>query len=314
MHVAVIGAGAIGSAIGAGLSGGSDEATLIARGQRLAWLRDHPLELERDGRLSQVRIAATGWSGLARPVDLAILCTKTGDLADAIAALRPRLAPRASVVTLQNGVEAPGYVAEVLPDAAVLAGRVHGFFELDGQRLRHVGVAPSVALGGVNPAGQAAEAEVAAVLARAGFTCTLSADIMRDLWVKFMLAASLGAVASALGVPAGQVCQTSAGEALLRAAVNEIARLGQACGVALGPADETRTMAFIRQFPADATTSLQRDLAAGLPSEYYALVGTVIRLAGRHGVAVPTFARLDGQLASAQAGSRKPAKKAARPA
>lgn len=297
MHIAVIGAGAIGSAIGAGLSRSGDQVTLIARGQRLAWLRDHPLELERQDRITQVRVAVADWSGLTQPVDLAILCIKTGDLAAAVGALAPCLAPGASVVTLQNGVEAPDFVAEALPQAGVLAGRVHGFFELDGQRLRHVGVAPTVALGGINPAGKAAEQGVAAVLIRAGFDCTLSADIRRDLWVKFMLAASLGGVAAALDVPAGQVCQTHGGEAMLHEAASEIVRLGQACGVALEAGDVARTIAFVRQFPASATTSLQRDLSAGQPSEYDALIGAAIRLAERHGAAVPTFARLDRQLA-----------------
>ncbi len=303
MHIAVIGAGAIGSAIAAGLTGGQDAVTLIARGQRLAWLRDHPLALERDGKVTQVRIAVADWPDLARPVDLAILCTKTSDLPTALGALGPSLAPDAAVVTLQNGVEAPDQVAVALPQAAVVAGRVHGFFELAGQRLRHVGVAPTVALGGIDPAGRAAQGMVAAVLARAGFDCTISGDIRRDLWVKFMLAASLGGVAAALGIPAGQVCQTAGGEALLHQAASEIARLGQACGVVLDGGDVDRTIAFVRQFPANATTSLQRDLAAGLPSEYDALPGAVIRLAGQYGLPVPVFARLDRQLALGSGGS-----------
>lgn len=296
MHLAVIGAGAIGSALAAGIASDGGEVTLVARGSRLAWLRHHPQELERAGQVTQVSIAATDWSGLAQPVDLAILCIKTGDLAAALAALGPRLAPGACVVTLQNGVEAPDHVAEALPEAAVVAGRVHGFFELDGQRLRHVGVAPSVALGGINAGGIAAERAVAAVLERAGFDCCVAADIRRDLWVKFMLAASLGGVAAALGIPAGQVCRNQDGEALLHEAASEIVRLGQACDIALHAEDVEQTIAFVRQFPPEATTSLQRDLTAGRPSEYDALPGAVIRLAARHGVPVPVFARIDRQL------------------
>lgn len=302
MHIAVIGAGAIGSAIAAGAARDGGDLTLVARGKRLAWLRDHPLQLEREGQITQLSIAATDWSGLTRPVDLAVLCIKTGDLASAIAELGSRLAPQACVVTLQNGVEAPDQVAEALPNAAVVAGRVHGFFEIEGQRLRHVGVAPDIALGGVNPAGKVAVREVGAVLTRAGFECTVSSDIRRDLWVKFMLAASLGGVAASLGISAGQVCRIEGGEALLREAAGEIARLGQACGVALHAGDVDQTLAFVRQFPPAATTSLQRDLAAGAPSEYDALPGAVIRLAARHGVAVPVFARLDRQLAPGSGG------------
>ena len=46
-------------------------------------------------------------------------------------------------------------------------------------------------------------------------------------------------------------------------------------------------MAFVDDQPADATTSLQRDLLEGRPSELDAWTGAVVRLAGESGVDVP---------------------------
>ena len=61
---------AIGSAIGAGLSGGSDEATLIARGQRLAWLRDAAvLAGENTGALRDFRSRANAAPSFQRNLE-----------------------------------------------------------------------------------------------------------------------------------------------------------------------------------------------------------------------------------------------------
>lgn len=296
MPILVVGAGAIGSAIAAGLVNSGEDVVLLARGDRLAHLRDNPVELESNGVSRRTPVAVSDWTGLARPAAFAILCTKTGDLAVALGDLARHLAPHAVVLTLQNGVEAPDQAALALPQSAIVAGRVHGFFEMDGHRVRHVGVPPSVAMGGTNAAGRAYEHRVAALLSRAGFATKVAADVLHDLWEKLLITAGLGGVAATLGVSAGQVLGVPGGEDMLRRALGEVALVARACGTALGQEDIERTVAFIRGFPAEATTSLQRDLDSGGKSEYDALVGAVVRRAAAYGLAVPTFAALDAQL------------------
>lgn len=296
MHVAVIGAGALGSAIASGLAKGGRDITLVARGARLQWLRQHPVELECDGSMTSAQVCMAGWDDLIRPVDIALLCIKASDVREVARQLAPCLAPKAAVVTLQNGVEAPLQVAELLPGTSIVAGRVHGFFEMSGQRVRHVGVPPSVVIGGMGDAAELLVSTLSLLLRQAGFACEVSSDIVRDLWEKLMLAASLGPVAAVLGVHAGQVCQTASGEALLHETLDEVARVASACGATLGPDDVDRTLSFIRQFPANATTSLQRDLMAKQPSEYDALVGAVLRSAQLHRVPVPVITELDSRL------------------
>jgi 2-dehydropantoate 2-reductase len=89
-----------------------------------------------------------------------------------------------------------------------------------------------------------------------------------------MLTAGLGTTAAAMGVAAGQVCVDPGGEALLRRTLEKIASVAATCGAQLDEAAVEQTLQFIRRFPDDATTSLQRDLAAGRPSEHDSLVGS----------------------------------------
>ena len=296
MRIAVIGAGAIGSALAAGIARAGADVMLVARGGRLALLRTEPVRMISDSGAWEQAVPVCAADDLADPFDLAICCVKTPDLPEALTALHGKLAPGSAMLTLQNGVEAPKQAAAILPGAAIVAGRMHGFFELDGDAVRHVGVAPSILLGCTHGAADQAEALVLHALAGRGLAAPASPDIVRALWEKFMLAACLGSTACALGVPAGQVCAHPGGEALLRAAMAEVAALARLAGVQLDAADIAATMAFVGTFPPEATTSFQRDLLAGRRSEYAALTGAVPRLAERYGFTPMVFRQLDAMI------------------
>lgn len=295
--IVVIGAGAIGTALALGLARAGHRVILVARGARLAWLQANPAELVREDGVLRTPLEVVG-PDAAWTSDCVFLCTKAQDLPGALAVVAPRLAPGGRVVTLQNGVEAPLQAASALPGAAILAGRVHGFFEMDGPRARHVGVPPSVVMGGLAGASPADERRVRALFDAAGFASTVSPDMGRDLWEKMTLFASLSLVGLALELPAGRICERTADEGLLRAAMREVVAVARARGTALEGTVVDDLIAFVRRFPAEATTSLQRDHAAGLASEYDAVVGSLLRLAAAAGTRVPTFTRLDAAIAA----------------
>ena len=293
MHIVVVGAGAIGSAIAAGMALACCDVTLIARGQRLKEMMSGALELERGGAMFQASPSVSAWKALTRPADVVFLCVKMGDLTDALDHLAPRFAPGATVITLQNGVEAHEHVAARFSDAHVVASRVHGFFEMDGARVRHVGVPASILYGCTQGDAALAHAAVQGALSGSGFAAEVTDDIVRALWEKLLIAACAGGVAAALDIPAGQIFRYPAGRAMLDQAMHEVVTLAAARSVALDGADVERAIDVMMQFPPNATTSLQRDLAAGRASEYDALVGTVVRLARTHAVPHPMFAQID---------------------
>ncbi len=77
---------------------------------------------------------------------------------------------------------------------------------------------------------------------------------------------------------------------MLEQAMHEIFTLARAREVAL-PEDAVRkTMTFMDGMPPGGTTSLQRDIADGKPSELDAWNGSVVRLGHESGVATPVHA------------------------
>ncbi|MCZ8325849.1 MAG: 2-dehydropantoate 2-reductase [Sphingomonadaceae bacterium] len=290
--ILVIGAGAIGSFLALRLSSLDNPMLLLARGARLLNLQTQGLRVSIGQSVVQknVPVAAAPVAGVE--AGLVIICTKMSSFAEALELAAPAIGPRTVLLTVQNGVDAPAMAAARFPDAAILASRVHGFFELAGDEVRHVGVEPSLELGAIGPDPRESAAAVADLLKRAGIQARVSASIETSLWQKFLLAASLGTVALAYGIPAGEVAHHSEAGTMLKVAMQEVQAVAQARGIQIASADIAGALAFAASFPRTATTSLQRDALSNAGSEYDYLPGAVLRLAKESAIATPGFAQL----------------------
>lgn len=288
----IIGAGAIGSFLSTRLHNAGHEVLLIARGARLEALRNTGVLLSEGGAERQVRVPVSAACDPATPPDHAILATKTFQIKSALALLEPLRRSRFTLLTVQNGVEAPGIAQAALPRAVVLGARMHGFFELEDGIVRHTGIPATLLAGPVadratDPAAGQASAILAGDLIAAGVPTTLTGDMRPALWDKFLMAATIGAVAPAFGLKVGQVLGHPQASALLREAMAEVERIAAALGIELPPDCIYEKLDFIGRFPPDVTSSLQRDLESGRPSEFAHLTGAIPRFARQAGLPCP---------------------------
>ncbi len=285
MRIAVIGAGAIGGYYGGLLSQVAD-VTFIARGATLDALTHKGLEL-RDGEGARVvRVNATDSATDVGVVDVVIVTTKARDLRAALEAAQPLFGPRTLVMPVQNGVEAPYLTAGYVGERAVVPCIVRGFLE-------HVGPAVVAYHGGPrsftfnawdNQTTSAITA-IATAIGQAGFEAVIPDNVWVDLWEKAMFVVPLGALGALaeqpLGVLRGQL------RAQLTAVIAEIRDVAIARGVPLDAQTITRTLAFGDGLPAESTSSMQRDILQGKPSELDAQVGGIVRQARMVGTATP---------------------------
>lgn len=203
--IVVIGAGPIGSFLAARLHLAGEPVELIARGQRLESLWRDGLRFDVEGTPDRVDLPVGAAIDGGREARLVLFCTKAGDLTAAIDLAAPVVGAKTVLTLVQNGVEAPAMAAAHFPGAAVIASRIHGFFELDGDLVRHVGVKPSLELGLIGPEPADTAREFTDLFNRSGIDTRLVPDMADSLWSKFLLAASLGGVALACRLPAGRV-------------------------------------------------------------------------------------------------------------
>lgn len=289
MRFAVFGSGGVGGYFGGRLAQAGAEVHFLARGEHLRAIQERGLRVDSvqgDFHLHPVQV--TDDPAAVGPVDVVFLGVKTWQVREASEALRPMLGPGAVVVPLQNGVEAPYIVAEVLGRDRVLPGLVRIFSHVAAPgHIRHLGGPASITFGEWSNEPSARVGAIADAFRRAGVTAEVPPDIEAALWEKFLFVVPLGALGAVSRAPIGVLRELPETRRLLEQAMEEILAVAQALGAGL-PADGVqRAMAFMDAQPAAGTSSLQRDIAAGRPSELEAWSGAVVRLGEKAGVATP---------------------------
>jgi 2-dehydropantoate 2-reductase len=289
MKVAVFGTGGTGGYFGGRLAAAGHEVGFIARGEHLAALRRDGLTVSSvAGDFAVAPVRATDDPRDLGPVDAVLLGVKTWQLPDALAALPPLLGEGTAVVTMQNGVEAPGEVAAAVGRDQVLPGVAKIFAMVDGPgRIRHTGGPASLAFGEWDNRPSRRVDDLRAALREAGVAVDEPADVWVELWAKFLFVVPLGALGAATDAPVGVVRSRPGLRDLLADAMREVDQLARARGVALPDGIVDTSLAFVDRQPEAATSSLHRDIAAGRPSELDAWTGAVVRLAAEAGTPAP---------------------------
>ena len=290
MRIAVFGTGGVGGFFGGRLAQAGEDVTFIARGEHLRAIKADGLKVE--SPLGDFRVfpaKATDDVTEAGEVDLVILGVKAWQVPEAARAMKPLVAPGTTVLPLQNGVDAVSQLVAELGADRVIGGlcRIVSFVVEPGH-IRHASFTPSIIIGELDNRRTSRIDTIERVFKSAGLEISVAADIQVALWTKFLFIASYSGVGAVANAPAGVVRSDPKRRSQLLKAMEEIYTLAQARGIKL-PADSVdKVMASVDGLPEDATSSMQRDIAAGKPSELESQNGAVVRMAHEAGVEVPT--------------------------
>lgn len=243
---------------------------------------------EQNGDRRSVAVTATDASAAVRGRDLVVLVVKAWATTEAVAPLRPYLAPEATIVTLQNGLgNAAAVRASLRPghDLPVLVG-VTSQAALRGAPgvVRHTGQGPTV-LGREDGAADGRLADAAGVFAAALPPAVAVTDIERWAWRKLAVNAAINGLTALAGVPNGGILADPG----LRAAAADLAReveaVARAKGFELG--DVVATVEDVAQATAENRSSMLVDLEAGGRTEADAIYGALLAEGKRVGTDTP---------------------------
>lgn len=309
-RVCVVGAGAIGSCIGARLSADpAVQVSAIARGETLAALNKHGWRLQTaDGLVTGPATASTDAADLG-PQDLVVVAVKAQALPALAPALVPLIGPHTVVLPAMNGVpwwfghglpgdaagmtlEAvdPGAViARVLPSAQVVGCVVHMAVSTTAPGLAVHRMGQGLILGEPNREASDRLQSLHGLLSRAGFEVTLAPSIHHAVWYKLWGNVTMNPISALTGATADRILDDPLVRNWSSAVMNEVAAVGARIGCAIDQAPEDRH-AITRKLGAFKTSMLQ-DAEAGRSLELDAIVGAVREIAAHVGVATP---QLDG--------------------
>src|SRR5690349_10047189 len=290
MRVVVFGTGGVGGYFGGRLARAREDVVFIARGEHLRAIKTKGLKVDStDGDFVIDPAQATDEVSEVGEVDLVILGVKAWQVPEAARAIKPIVGAHTTVLPLQNGVDAVPQLVNELGSESVIGGlcRIVSYVVGPGH-IRHAGFEPSIIIGEINNRHTDRIARIEQVFKHAGLNISIAKDIQVALWTKFLFIASFSGVGAMANAPAGVVRSDPKWRRHIRNAMNEIYTLAHARGIKLPPDSIDKVMSAVDGLPEDATSSMQRDIAAGKPSELESQNGAVVRMARQAGVEVPT--------------------------
>ena len=292
MRIAVFGAGGIGGYLGGRLAQAGEEVAIIARGEHLKAIREHGLRVDSiKGDFVFRPSIATDNPAEVGPVDVVILGVKAWQVPEAAEGLRPMIGQETCVLPLQNGVEAHSQLAAVLGKESSLVGigGIVSFIEGPGH-IRHTGAEPYVRFGEVDDQSSTRTGRLLQAFEQAGVKADIPLNIQAALWQKMMFICAGSGVGAVTRVPVAEWRSLPQTWELAKQIVQEADSVARALGVVVLGDEVEAAIAQLEGMPPNATSSMQRDIMEGRPSELEVQNGAVVRLGQDVGVPTPVNA------------------------
>jgi 2-dehydropantoate 2-reductase len=288
MKIAVIGVGAVGGYFGGRLAAAGHDVLFVVRGKTLEALRSGPLRVKSINGNFEVRVAATNDPAQVG-ADIVLVGVKAWQVPEAAEVVRKTATGDSIVVPLQNGIEAPGQLAALLGPERVAGGLCRIVAETIGPgEIDHYWAEPSIAFGELEPLRNGERLEqLRDAFVSAGVRCDIPLDIAAAMWEKFLFITPWGSLGAVTRLPVGPLRSAPESRARLVAALEEVADIARAERKAFPDEMVAKTLAILDGLPPETTSSMQRDIMAGRPSELEAQTGAVVRFGRKAGVPTP---------------------------
>ncbi len=311
MKFAIYGAGAVGAFLGARLLEAGQDVSFIARGTNLEALRNSGLHvLSTVFGDSKYKVNATSSPADIGAVDYVLLTVKANSLIDIAPQVAPLQSERTTFVSTQNGlpwwyfhgvkeseepihcIDPTGIILRYLSPERVLGSIV--YFSCSMSSPGVVDHTQGIRLPLGEPAGGRSERilKLSRTFSDAGIKAPIRNDIRHELWVKLLGNGALNPLSALTQKTVADLIDSSHGHDLLVTMMNEIREVASASGVQIGFSIDKRIQGARKA--GSHRTSMLQDLLHGRQPEINALLGSVIELADRYHVKVPTLKAIHG--------------------
>jgi 2-dehydropantoate 2-reductase len=301
----IAGAGAIGAYIGARLTRAGADVVLFARGPHLLAMRERGLRVVSPDGDFEVKPQVTGDLETIGPADVVVLGVKAHSLPTLAPRLRPLFASETVVVSTQNGipwwyfqghggeldglrlerVDPGGVIASAIEPRRIVGSLVYFSTEIMAPGLIRHTEGNRISIG--EPDGSRSERcrHIADALIEAGFRCPITTRFRHEIWVKLLGNVAFNPISALTGATLEELARHPAVSGVVREIMAETIAVAGRLDIEMPISIEQR-IAGAEKVGAHKTSMLQ-DAEAGRPMEIEAVVGAVVELGERLGVAMP---------------------------
>ena len=295
----IFGTGGTGAGIGAYLSLAGNDVTFIARGEKLAALKENGLLLKTShrGDIKLDNVVACAAEDYVGSPDVIFVCVKYYSLAAAIDFVRRAATKDTLIIPILNVYGTGGIMQDKLPGLNCLDGCIYiaAYIESPGVYVQSESILRVIF--GFRPNQDQGLSEKAVVLQEilqnADIRGRFTDNIRRDAMQKFALISPMGAAGLYCRAKSEDFQREGEPRKIFVGLVREIVAISDALGLAFRKDLVETGLNIIDGFKSGFITSMQRDVASGGKSEFEGLVTNVVRLGERLNVPTPLYRKID---------------------
>lgn len=290
MRILIAGAGATGGYFGARLTQAGRDVTFLVRPRRADQLRDG-LHLVGPGGEETIPVVTVTAEDLQGTYDLVIVAVKAGALPTLLDQIAPAMDSETMILPFLNGMGHLTALNDRFGSVRVLGGivKVVATVAEDGAIHQMLPIA-TLTLGPQTGPVTDRIHRIHRELSVPGIQASIAEDVVAAMWHKWAFITAAGTITCLMRAPIGDIVAAPCGERFVRDVIAETERVAAASGHP-APASEHEAMVGILSAPGSGfTSSLYRDVTAGLPHEGEHLLGAFVATAAELGVDTPLTA------------------------
>lgn len=223
----------------------------------------------------------------AETADLVIVATKYNGLHSALDVMEKVVGDNTIIISVMNGISSEEIIAQRYGDKNLVYCVAIGMDAMrEGTTLNYQNKG-KLQVGIVKPEQQEALVALTRFFDRVHMPYVVEPDILHALWGKFLLNVGINQTCMVYDATYYEALNTKEYFENMWTAMHEVIAIAQAEGVQLTEEDYERDIAIIRTLKDDGYPSMRQDALAKRKSEVELFAGTVIKIAGKHGIAVP---------------------------
>ena len=290
LHVAVLGPGGVGGFLGAMLARAGDEVLILASDSTSRAIAQDGLRVESQ-KYGNFAVSVVTATRLTQAVDACFVAVKATHLQEAVDRVPATALGSGLVIPLLNGLEHVEFLRTVYPPAEVVAATIRiETTRVAAGVIRQTSPFASIEMA-ASPSNRERVESIAAHLRAAGLHVKVRDDELAMLWDKFALLAPMALLTTHERANVGVIRTRRRADTI--ALIGEVAAVAAADGIHIDP---QAALALMDSVPESMESSMQRDQAAGRPTELDALGGALLRRAAKAGIPAPVTRRLVDEL------------------
>lgn len=290
MNIVIYGTGGVGGYFGARLAEAGNNVTFIARGKHLETIQQRGLQLKSPkGDCLIYPANATDTISEIKNIDLILICVKTWQLKEVAEIIKPVLNDKTIVISLLNGVENQDILCSKINPKHIIGGLCKVISKVEDYGIiHHISYEPTIIFGELTHEKSKRAIEIEQVFKNAGIYTILTDTIQKEIWTKYLYISTVSAIGALTRTYVDEMAASPEIKKIMYKTAEEILAIANAKGIAISKETIENQFKIIDNQPPKTTSSLQRDIMDGKPSELESQNGTIVKFGKELGIPTPT--------------------------